>query len=440
MLLTTALVALGSLLSPPQPAAGSDAADAVLEAVEAEWERLDGAALTDLPYRDKTRLVSGLGEILERERAKDRDRKRLAKTLAARAEDAASPQLAWRLHELRARVLDPIDDEAACIARLAAVAAYPAADYAEPSKHSSFHHLANEATVALWDTAGAEAARDWWLEILADERLQHVYFDPLEAHWVTSGAAGEVASLQAATAAALAERLPELADALERRPVADARYVDGDARKLYVVLGGEVETEQPRDLVVVMAGGNGQAMEFLPWLRELTAPLTDRYLFAVLSAPVWTDEQAESVVWVTERWKRTYRAKFTVEDFARDAAAELREADDSLARAFVFAWSSGGPATYATLLDRDDTFAGAYVLASVFKPEQLDLKRAKGRRFFLEQGRSDRVTALRFAEEAERALARNGAAVRLEAFDGGHGFAMDDPQRSLARALEWLTD
>lgn len=438
MHLSTLALATATLFAPSPNSGGSDATDAVLEALDEGWDRIDGVELTALPYRDKTRLVGDLDELLERERASDRDRKRLAKALVRRLEQSDSPHLDWRLHELHARILEPLDDEAACEARLAAVAAYPANDYADPSKQSSFHHLANEATVALWATEGYAVAQSWWLETLADERLEYVYFDPLEAHAVTAGAAAELAGLQAATAAALAERLPELAAELERRPPIDARYVGGDRRKLYVLLGGEVETQAPRDLVVVMAGGNGQAMDFLPWLRDLTAPLTDRYLFAVLSAPVWSDDQAESVVWVTERWKREFKAKFTVEAFAREAAAELHSQIDGLGRSFLFAWSSGGPATYATVLDRDGTFAGAYVLASVFKPEQLDLKRAKGRRFFLEQGRSDRVTALHFAETAERKLRDKGATVRLEAFDGGHGFAMSDPHRSLARALDWL--
>ncbi len=236
-------------------------------------------------------------------------------------------------------------------------------------------------------------------------------------------------------------RAPSLVRSLKRIKAPDVRTLGGDPRKRFVVLGADREVAAPRSLVVVLPGGNGQALEFLPWLSELTAPLLDRYVFAVLSAPVWSDEQAGQVVWVTERWQRQFKASFAVEEFAREAVAALRAEDETLGKSYLFAWSSGGPATYRTLLSRGDTFAGAYVLASVFKPNDMKqrLKLAKGKRVYLEQGRADTVTALRFAQDAKQTLAKHGAETTLVPFDGGHGFAMPDAKKSLADALAWLS-
>ncbi|WP_145064191.1 hypothetical protein [Engelhardtia mirabilis] len=418
-----------------------DAVDAVLVSVDESWSNLAGSDLSSAPYRDKARLVADLEQMLERERAKERDRKRLDKALAKRAGEVNEPGLTWRLHELRARVLAPIDADGARDALEDALATYPQVDYVQPFKQSSFHHLLVELASSTLKGDDPEAARELLVSTVRDDvRLQAFYPEPLERLYIEEGRAAELHELLEALASAAEPRLPELARELRARPPLDARYCGGDPEQLYLVLGADAEVQGPRQLVVIMAGGSGQALDFLPWLRQLTEPLTDRYLFAVLSAPVWSDEQAAQVVWVTERTKREYRARFAVEDFARGVAAELRAADGNLDRAFLFAWSSGGPATYATVLDRDNTFAGAYVLSSVFKPEQLDLRRASDRRFFLEQGRSDTVTAFRFAQEAATTLADAGAAVRLAPFDGGHGFAMPDPAASLERALAWLVE
>ena len=83
-------------------------------------------------------------------------------------------------------------------------------------------------------------------------------------------------------------------------------------------------------------------------------------------------------------------------------------------------------------------FSGAYVLGSVFKPNQLRLKNAKGLRFYLEQGTEDRITAIRFAREASETLTKKKASVKLVEYKGGHGFTMPDAEASLRNALEWL--
>ena len=72
-------------------------------------------------------------------------------------------------------------------------------------------------------------------------------------------------------------------------------------------------------------------------------------------------------------------------------------------------------------------FAGYYILASVFKPESLPpLDGARGKRFYLHQGKADRVTAFQWAQTARQTLEKHGATVHLESFAGGHGFDMAD--------------
>jgi predicted esterase len=426
--------------APPAPVAG-DAGQALLAAVEQEWAALEGRTLEQQPYRDKRRFLDDLPAWLERERVAERELRGVARTLERRAQrEDTAPGLAWRLHELRARVLASVDAAGSLAARADAVASYPDLDYADPRRHSSFQHLAAEWAGALWALEGRPAAEELLRAVLwPDARLDWFAPEPFEGLYLRERDLAGLEDLAARAAEALAERVPEAAQELRSYRPPDARFVADDGRRMYLVLGAEAEAAGPRDLVVVLPGGSGQALEFRDWLRELAAPLYDRYLFAVLSAPVWSAEQAGEVVWVTERHRRRYDAEFAVEDFARRVAADLRRAEPTLDQSFLCAWSSGGPAAYSTVLDRDATFAGAYILASVFKPETLDLRRAAGRRFFLEQGRDDAVTALRFAVDADQRLRDRGAEVRLEVFDGGHGFAMEDPATSFARALDWLS-
>ena len=315
---------------------------------------------------------------------------------------------------------------------------YPECDYPVPSKHSFFHHLANQYALLDLELSGAKnAAEGLALRVEKDERFETFFAQGIEQVFLDAGAAGELKVLYAQVADALEGRDRAAAEDLRARKLPDLRSVDGDPLKRYVVLGA-AEGKDDRPLVLILPGGNGQANDFLPWLTKLTAPLTDEYLFAILSAPTWSEEQKDQVVWVTETWKKEFKAKFTVEEFASEVAKELRP--KSKGGHYLFAWSSGGPASYATVLRKGKMFRGAYLLSSVFKKDQLATKYARGKRFVFEQGVEDKVTAFHFAEAAEKELNKRGAKTHLVSFDGGHGFAMPDPKASLRRALEWLTD
>lgn len=435
------LTLLAGTLAPGFAATGSpslaetrsaDAVEDLVSQAASDWKRIKAMKLSANPYRDKQHFCPDAGDVMgDPLLAKGAD---AAKALLRGLDDAAPAGRVWRTHELRSRLLKP-DPAAAHGALTAAIEAYPEVAYSAPSKHSYFQHLVNARAEFALQAIGGEAAAKEILELLkSDKRFAYFYPEPLHSAFLKNGDAENLKVLFQGAADLIEERDPRSARQLRSWSIPEVLRLGGDPKKLYVLLGGDRPNPKERPLVVVMPGGGGQALNFLPWMQNLTRPLLDEYQFAVLSAPVWEEGQGEEVVWTTKHYKRKYKAKFTAEEFAREVAKEHASAG-----AYLFAWSSGGPAAYATILHRDNTFRGAYVLGSVFKPKQLDVARAKGKRFVLEQGRGDKITPIRFAEQANEILTKRGAAVKLVPFDGGHGFAMPDAHASLKEALRWLT-
>ncbi len=436
------LIAASPCLAFAAPVCAGDPASELMKAAAREWSALEGRTLDDDVYRDKKRLCPKLEPYLGAEKPDAAVVRKATRLLADWIEKSPPAGLVWRVEELRARLFLGVDPGEASTAYTAALAAYPVEDYAEPLKHSYFHHLAVDAALVRWDMDGPDAAESMVLAIARDDaRLQYLMPERLEQRYFERNDLTRWKLFRAQLATALELRLPDLARELLERPVPDVRSIDGDPKKRFLVLGAELASDAPRELVVVLPGGSGQLNDFAPWVTQLATPLLDRYVFVVLSAPVWNPKQARDWVWVTEAVQKQYKAEFSVESFAREVVAALRsDTKLKLGKAFLFAWSSGGPAAYATLIADDPTFAGAYVLASVFRAKGLKPQHAAGKRVWLEQGRADYITPLRFAQDAERWLKTSGAAVKLVEFDGGHGFAMPDASASLAAALAWLRE
>ena len=440
MILTLAMLAAGlSPATPSRPSAPPDVVEDIIERAAEDWRGIESVPLSQNPYRDKRLLCRDLDKVAPKAPAEDRAA--AAAALLKGLSDTAPADLVWRTHELRSRLLAP-EPKAARAALTEAIVAYPVCDYPSPMRHSYFQHLVNaRAEWALKDVGAKAATTEILDQLRTDPRYSYFYSDPLLSAFMEARAFTELRELFAGAAGILEERDPEAAAALRAQPVPEVLELEGDPKKLYVLIGGEPLPGRPRGkesrpLVVVMPGGSGQALEFLPWLMRLTGPLLGDYRFAVLSAPVWQEGQGENVVWTTKRYRKKYKAKFTVEEFAREVAQEHGAKG---AGAYLFAWSSGGPAAYATVLDRDKTFRGAYIHSSVFWRNQLDVKRAKGKRFVLEQGRKDEVTAFHHAEEAKEVLEERGAAVKFMPSDGGHGFTHPEAGARLGEALGWLT-
>jgi predicted esterase len=75
---------------------------------------------------------------------------------------------------------------------------------------------------------------------------------------------------------------------------------------------------------------------------------------------------------------------------------------------------------------------------SVFNPRFLPpLKQANGHAYYLYHSPQDRVCPYRMAEQARDRLAENGAKVRLETYEGGHGWR-GNVYADIRTGVEWL--
>ncbi|HZY87619.1 MAG TPA: hypothetical protein VFE78_22460 [Gemmataceae bacterium] len=215
-------------------------------------------------------------------------------------------------------------------------------------------------------------------------------------------------------------------------------FAGKDKQKRYFLIGPAKGAKAPRDgfgLVVVLPGGAGSA-DFHPFVKRIFKnAVPEGYLVAQPVAVKWADKQ--QVVWPTAK-NKVGGMKFTTEeliDAVIDDVAARHKLDRG--RVFTLTWSSSGPAAYAASLTSKKV-TGSFIAMSVFKPDLLpDLAAAKGRGYYLYHSPDDRVCPYRMAEQAEKALTKAGAEVKLVTYDGGHGWR--GPLYDNIRAgIEWL--
>jgi RNA polymerase sigma factor (sigma-70 family) len=220
---------------------------------------------------------------------------------------------------------------------------------------------------------------------------------------------------------------------------AQDRRAGGDEMKRYFLIGKDAKP--PTDgyrLLIVVPGGDGSA-DFQPFIRRIRKnALDDRWLIAQAVAPKWDERQFDRIVWPTAK-SRYAAAKFTTEEFIEAIVGDVRsKVKINPRRVFVLGWSSGGPPCYATALRKETPVAGAFIAMSVFRPQQLPaLEQAKDRAFYLLQSPQDRVTPIRYALTAEHSLQAAGAKVRLEQYEGGHGW-QGDVWTMIREGIDWL--
>jgi predicted esterase len=238
-------------------------------------------------------------------------------------------------------------------------------------------------------------------------------------------------------------------DAISEPAPEQSLLAGGDPRKRYFLYGprtglrtgpadagaADRPARGPHPLLLVLPGGDGSA-DFRPFVTNIwreAAP--DDMLVAQLVAPRWSAGQFDAVVWPTEGlgWDA---ARFTTEAFVEavvdDVAARY---DVDRERVWLLAWSSGGPAAYASLVRGPAT--GAFVAMSVFRPEHVgDLAGAAGTRVHILHSPGDFI-AMNFPERARDMLAAAGATTRLETYSGGHGWH-GDVFGMIRRGLRWL--
>ncbi|MGE3175758.1 MAG: alpha/beta hydrolase [Planctomycetota bacterium] len=223
-------------------------------------------------------------------------------------------------------------------------------------------------------------------------------------------------------------------------PAQDLRAGDDEHMRYFLIGPKDPEQEAPKDgykLLLVLPGGDGGA-DFQTFVRRIAANACgDDWVVAQLVAPMWSEKQAETLVWPT-RENEAKGMKFATEDFV---AAVVRDVEGRVAidpeHVFTLSWSSGGPAAYAASLDPTIGITGSFVAMSVFKPDQLpSLKKAKGHAYFLLHSPQDFIP-IAMAQEAVKQLGKAGAEVELLEYEGGHGWR-GNVYGTMRQGLEWL--
>ncbi|MFO1094535.1 MAG: hypothetical protein U0992_14710 [Planctomycetaceae bacterium] len=222
-------------------------------------------------------------------------------------------------------------------------------------------------------------------------------------------------------------------------PSQDLR-IGNDQNQRYFLVGpaeGSTAPESGYGLIVVLPGGSGDA-DFHPFVKRIFKnALPEGYLVAQPVAVQWTKQQ--QIVWPTAK-NREQGMQFTTEEFVDAVIKDIEQKHKLDARRiFTLSWSSGGPAAYAISLTSDKV-AGSFVAMSVFNPKYLPpLAKAKGQRYFIYHSPEDRICPFRMAEQAAKDLPKNGAVVKFEKYDGGHGW--QGPVFDNIRAgIEWLAE
>jgi predicted esterase len=221
-------------------------------------------------------------------------------------------------------------------------------------------------------------------------------------------------------------------------PCEDLR-VAGNEQQRYLLIGAKPDAKVPEKgcaLLLVLPGGDGSA-EFNPFVKRIWQnALPDGYLVAQLVAV--PSDMKNQIVWPTAKDKDP-KQNFTTEQFIEAVVKEVKskhKIDER--RVFALAWSSGGPAVYASMLSKDTPLTGAFVAMSVFHPAKLPpLAIAKGKRFFLLQSPGDQVTKYIFATNAKKQLSAAGATVELKDYEGGHGWH-GDVFGNIGAGVQWL--
>jgi predicted esterase/HEAT repeat protein len=213
----------------------------------------------------------------------------------------------------------------------------------------------------------------------------------------------------------------------------------GDEKKRYFLMGPKQGAAEPADgyrLLVVLPGGDGSD-QFRPWVSTIEKEaLPDGFVLAELVAPKWRDDE-NRIVWPT-RGSPDDTMAFPVEDFIEAVVADVKgKMKIDARRVYALAWSSSGPAVYAAMFQEKTGLTGALIAMSVFHPESCPpAANAKGRPFYLLHSPQDFIP-MKFPEAAKAALVAAGCPVKLETYEGGHGWH-GDPHAMIRAGVEWL--
>jgi predicted esterase len=246
-----------------------------------------------------------------------------------------------------------------------------------------------------------------------------------------------VVSILAAVSGSVSSTAAELPEDIADMKLQDLR-AGGDAQQRYFVIQrpGEAPREGWRTLFV-LPGGPGNA-EFQPFVTRIAKnALPAGYLVVQLVAPVWTPEQAQKVVWPSEK-SGIREMKFSTSDFFLAVRAEVAKAHQLDPRySFTLTWSSSGMSGYGFSMLPKSGITGTFVAMSVFQPALLpSLSAAKGHPYFIHHSPQDFIPVAQ-AEAARDALQKAGATVQLQTYEGGHGWR-GNVFGDIREGIEWL--
>lgn len=213
----------------------------------------------------------------------------------------------------------------------------------------------------------------------------------------------------------------------------------GNPNQRYFLIGpgSSEQAEEGYGLLLVLPGGDG-GPDFKTFVHRIANnAVPQRMLVAQLVAPQWSADQAEQIVWPTGGLPFE-GMKFTTEAFIESVISDVK-ARYVLAEDHVFAmgWSSGGPPVYAASVTPGSALRGAFVIMSVFKPDQFPENHdVAGKSFYILHSPQDFI-AMRFPENAQKFFADAGARATLVTYDGGHGWH-GDVYGNIRDAVNWL--
>ena len=223
---------------------------------------------------------------------------------------------------------------------------------------------------------------------------------------------------------------------------AEDRRAQGDPYKRYILIGGRGDQPAPPKgykVLLVLPGGPGSPDPH-PFIKRIYRHvLSDEYLIAQIIAPEWDKQQARKLVWPT-RTNPHPSMKFTTEQFI-DVVLDEIDQDYAIDKRHIFmlAWSSSGPATYATTLQPNTRVTGAFVAMSVFKPQTLPpIENTTGLAFYILHSPQDFIP-IKHAQAARDQLRAAGATTKLTTYQGGHGWGRNIYQK-LRDGIRWLEE
>jgi len=218
-------------------------------------------------------------------------------------------------------------------------------------------------------------------------------------------------------------------------------HAGGDSNKQYFLMPPKTESPVPPPhgfkLLLVMPGGSGGA-DFHPFVSSIwREALADDYIIAQLVAPLWSEEQFNTIVWPT-RTHKWEGMQFATEDFIDAVIDDVRDQYMVDMRCiFTLTWSSSGPAAYAASLADNSRITGSFIAMSVFWPQNLpDRVGAKGHAYYLYHSADDFIP-MSHPETAKEELEQHGAEVTLVTYEGGHGWH-GEVFADIREGIDWL--